>query len=65
MKAAKRKGVYRGRPPKIDMAAIQTKLGAGLSPSEIAREMGISRGTVYKAKAQMLTGNEIIEGPIA
>lgn len=61
IKAAKRKGVYRGRPPKIDMAAIQAKLGAGLSPTEIAREMGISRGTVYKAKAEMLTGNEITE----
>ncbi|WP_425452413.1 recombinase family protein [Roseovarius spongiae] len=25
------------------LAAIQTKLGAGLSPTEIAREMGIAR----------------------
>ena len=25
----------------------------------------ISRGTVYKAKAQMQNGNEIIEGPTA
>lgn len=65
IKVAKRKGVYRGRPPKIDMAAIQTKLGAGLSPTEIAREMGISRGTVYKAKAEMLTSNEITEVPTA
>ena len=65
IRAAKRKGVYRGRPPKIDMAAIQAKLGAGLSPSEIAREMGISRGTVYKAKAEMLTGNETTEVPTA
>lgn len=65
IKAAKRKGVYRGRPPKIDMAAIQSKLGAGLSPSEIAREMGISRGTVYKAKAEMLTVNETTEVPTA
>jgi DNA invertase Pin-like site-specific DNA recombinase len=65
IKAAKRKGVYRGRPPKIDMATIQAKLGAGLSPTEIAREMGISRGTVYKAKAEMLTDNDIIEGPAA
>lgn len=63
IKAAKRKGVYRGRPPKIDMATIQAKLGAGLSPTEIAREMGISRGTVYKAKAEMLTGNETTEVP--
>ncbi len=65
IKAAKRKGVYRGRPPKIDMNAIQAKLGAGLSPTEIAREMGISRGTVYKAKAEMLTGNETTEVPTA
>lgn len=65
IRATKRKGVYRGRPPKIDMAAIQAKLGAGLSPSEIAREMGISRGTVYKAKAEMLTGNETTEVPTA
>lgn len=63
IKAAKRKGVYRGRPPRIDMATIQAKLGAGLSPTQIAREMGISRGTVYKAKADTLTGNDIIEGP--
>ena len=54
IKVAKRKGVYRGRPPKIDMATIQVKLGAGLSPTEIACEMGISRGTVYKAKACLL-----------
>src|SRR5690554_6863383 len=39
-----------------------TGITAGLSPTKIAREMGISRGTVYKAKAEMLTGGEIIEG---
>jgi DNA invertase Pin-like site-specific DNA recombinase len=65
IKAAKRKGVYRGRPPKIDMATIQAKLGAGLSPTEIAREMGISRGTVYKAKAEMPTSSDALEGPVA
>ena len=51
--AAKRRGVYRGRPPRIDQEAIQNRLARGLSPTEIAREMGISRGTVYKAKALM------------
>jgi DNA invertase Pin-like site-specific DNA recombinase len=51
--AAKRRGVYRGRPPRIDREAIQNRLARGLSPTEIAREMGISRGTVYKAKASM------------
>jgi len=51
--AAKHRGAYRGRTPKIDMSAIQAKLAEGLSPTEIARNMGISRGTVYKAKALM------------
>lgn len=65
IKAAKRKGIYRGRPPKIDITAIQAKLGTGISPTEIAREMGVSRGTVYKAKAEMLKDNNIIEGGTA
>ena len=51
--AAKVRGVYRGRRPKIDMREIQIKLEIGVSPTDIAREMGISRGTVYKAKALM------------
>jgi len=51
--AAKHRGVYRGRTPKIDMSAIQVKLAKGLSPTEVARDMGVSRGTVYKAKAAM------------
>lgn len=51
--AAKRRGVYRGRPSRIDIEAIQNRLARGLSPTEIAREMGISRGTIYKAKASM------------
>lgn len=51
--AARRRGVYRGRPAKIDMTAVQARLAAGQSPTEIARDMGISRGTVYKAKASM------------
>jgi len=51
--SAKQRGAYRGRKPKINLEAIQAKLIEGCSPTEIAREMGISRGTVYKAKAQM------------
>ena len=51
--AAKQRGVYRGRPPRIDMDAVKQRLNQGRSPKHIAREMGISRGTVYKAKAEM------------
>lgn len=50
--AAKARGVYRGRPPKIDMEAIRTRLAHGDSPTQIARDMGISRGTVYKARGK-------------
>ena len=49
--AAKQRGAYRGRPPRIDMEAIKHRLAMGLSPTDIARELGIYRGTVYKAKA--------------
>lgn len=50
IKAAQKRGVYHGRPPKIDMTDIQTRLTSGQTPTQIARDMNISRGTVYKAK---------------
>ena len=50
---AKRRGVYCGRKPKINMIAISERLADGALPTEIARKMGVSRGTVYKAKALM------------
>lgn len=37
------------------MRAIQSKPGAGVTPLEMARETGVSRGSVQKAKAQMPT----------
>ena len=51
--AAKQRGTYRGRPPRIDMDAIKHRLAMGLSPTAIARELRVSRGTVYKARADM------------
>ena len=35
------------------MKDIKHRLAKGQSPTEVAREMGISRGTVYKARADM------------
>ncbi len=49
---AKQMDTYRGRPPKIDMDAIRDRIAEGQSPTRIAREMGVSRGTVYKAKGK-------------
>ena len=54
--AAKQRGAYRGRPPRIDLQAIQHRLAMGLSPTQIARERGVSRGTVYKARAGITDG---------
>ena len=51
--AAKQRGAYRGRPPRIDMEAIKYRLARDLSPTAIARELRISRGTVYKARADL------------
>ena len=61
--AAKRRGTYRGRPPKIDMEAIRNRLFEGQSPTRIAREPGISRGTVYKAKGKAGKCDEVDQIP--
>ena len=46
---AKERGVYSGRKPVIDHARIRTLHAAGERPTAIARVMGISRITVYRA----------------
>lgn len=46
---AKERGVYRGRKPTVDAARIRALRASGLGPTAIAREMGISRITVYRA----------------
>ncbi len=55
--AAKAKGVYKGRKPQIDQTEIATRLSSGHRPSDIARDMGISRGSVYKVKNQTVPQN--------
>ena len=46
---AKSKGVYKGRPPKIAKSKIIELRGAGMQASKIARELGVSRASVYRA----------------
>lgn len=48
--AARKRGVYNGRPPKIDRAEIMRRLQQGHGPTKIARDLGISRGTVYQVR---------------
>lgn len=47
--AAKGKGIYKGRQKKVDDAEIQRLAAAGLSKAQIARDLRVSRMTVYRA----------------
>jgi len=48
--AARKRGTYKGRPPKIDQEEIARRLEQGLRPSQIVQELGVSRGTVYRVQ---------------
>jgi len=48
---AKAKGVYRGRKPSISMSQVRELHGAGLGATEIARQLGIGRASVYRLLA--------------
>ena len=52
--AAKNKGIYKGRPPSICQEKIKKHLLEGKRPTHIAKELEISRGTIYKIK-QLIT----------
>lgn len=46
---AKEKGVYRGRKPSIDPAKVRAMRNEqGMSPSAIAKTLGIARSSVYR-----------------
>ena len=49
---AKAKGLYRGRKPKLNAAQIaeaKAKVASGVPKARVAREMGVSRMTLYGA----------------
>jgi DNA invertase Pin-like site-specific DNA recombinase len=47
-KAAKAGGVYQGRKPSIDAAAMRRLAAAGVGGTEVARQLGIARASVYR-----------------
>ena len=51
IEAAKDKGVYKGRQKSIDDGEIRKLAGEGIAKAQIARELGVSRMTVYRALA--------------
>lgn len=46
---AKAAGVYRGRKPSVDVAAVRSLKDGGVRPSDIAKQLGIGRASVYRA----------------
>ena len=46
--AAKARGVYKGRKPSIDAAAVRQLAAAGMGGTEVARQLGIARASVYR-----------------
>lgn len=48
IEAAKARGVYKGGKARIDPDAIKALLADGMKPTHVARQLGISRGTVYR-----------------
>lgn len=49
---AKLEGRYKGRPKKIDPQEVQLLLKQGNSVSQIQKELGISRASVYRLRSQ-------------
>ena len=48
IQAAKKRGVYKGRPRSIDAAEIRRLLNEGVGASEIAKRLKIGRASVYR-----------------
>lgn len=49
IKAAKSRGVYKGRQKRVDDTAIRCLVSQGVSKAQVARDLGVSRMTVYRA----------------
>ncbi len=45
---AKKKGIYKGRPPSLDHEAIRKLHADGMGATAIAEQVGCSRGMIYK-----------------
>jgi DNA invertase Pin-like site-specific DNA recombinase len=50
---AKAKGLYKGRPPRIDRETVERLSKAGHTISDTAKKLGCSRGAVYKILAEL------------
>jgi hypothetical protein len=54
---AKAAGVYKGRPPSVDIAKVRDLKKKGLGASEIAKALKIGRASVYRALLSAPSGS--------
>jgi DNA invertase Pin-like site-specific DNA recombinase len=50
--AAKKKGVYKGRPRSIDPTKVKALMDTGLGAPVVAKKLGIGRASVYRTLKQ-------------
>lgn len=58
IKAAKTRGVYQGRAPKMQppqLAAARELIGSGVPKARVARQLGVNRSTLYRALSRDAT----------
>ncbi|TCB60171.1 recombinase family protein [Rhizobium leguminosarum bv. viciae] len=57
IEAAKTEGVYKGRKKNVDDEEIRRRIAAGVSKADVARDLKVSRMTVYRALAGSVEGD--------
>ncbi len=57
--AAKAEGVYKGRKKNIDDTEIRRRIASGATKAAVARDLNVSRMTVYRALADQNANSEI------
>jgi DNA invertase Pin-like site-specific DNA recombinase len=63
IQAAKAEGVYKGRAKGVDDADIRRRIAAGASKASVARDLKISRMTVYRALDAIVAKTTALEKP--
>lgn len=58
--AAKAMGTYKGRKKNVDDVEIRKRISAGASKAAVARDLNVSRMTVYRALAEKGANSEIL-----